>query len=141
MEDFDGKRVKRIGRFVSLGVALVVFVALNFIVPKESRSAITFLFFAGIAYGISLLLFFLYRTAAASGWLQRFRIRSRVYYISKQTYVALWVGAVLLSMLSLVGGVITRSGGLRFLLLYLIPVVLIGAVSLISTEDEDDLDY
>jgi hypothetical protein len=141
MNEHDDRRVRRIGRFVSLGIALVVFVALNFIVPRESRSAITFLFFAAIAYGISLLLFFLYRTAVASGWLQRFRIRSRVYYISRQTHIALWVGAVLLSILSIVGGVISRSGGVRIFLLYLIPVVLIGTVSLISTEDKDDLDY
>jgi len=140
MEEYKNKRTKRVGQLVSLGIGFAVFVVLNLVVPRESRSEITFLFFAALAYGLSLLLFTLYRSAAASGLLERMRIRSRIYYLRRSTYALLWLGAILLSILSLIGGIISRSGGVRFLLIYLIPVVLIAAASLMSVEDGSDPD-
>lgn len=138
MSDYNKKRRKRVTRLVALGVGFGVFVILNVAVPPESRSEITFLILAGFAYGITLLLFTFLRSSAAGEIWARLRIRSRVYYMSRTKITLIWVGAILISILSFIGGIVSRGAGARFFLTYLIPIALIAAVSLMSVEGNDE---
>ncbi len=136
-DDNQDKRLKKISRIVSLIVGFVVFMALNLFTPPEQRAATTFIFISGVAYGLTLLAFSLFRAAAKKGWAEKLRVHSRVYYISRTKLRLIWTGAISLSLLSLIGGVISRSSGLRFFLTYFVPIVLVGLVASISSGKDE----
>ena len=137
LDDNQDKRLKKIGRIVSLIVGFVVFMVLNLFTPPEQRAAITFIFISGVAYGLTLLAFTLFRAAVQKGWVERLKAQSRVYYISRTKLRLIWTGAISLSLLSVIGGVISRSSGLRFFLTYFIPIVLVGLLAFISSGKDD----
>ncbi len=138
LDDNQDKRQKKISRIVSLIVGFVVFVVLNLFTPPEKRAVTTFIFISGAAYGLTLIAFSLFRAAVQKGWAEKLKAYSRVYYISRTKLRLIWTGAISFSLLSVIGGVISRSSGLRFFLTYFIPIVLVGLVASISSGKDDD---